>query len=220
MTPPCAYIGSAYAVNKEVLKLLSERELPMENYLIRISLFVALTCVWQSANAGEVKLLPASNSLYISMAVLKRATQDKLHDVVIFDKQSFHVEENKIPIGTLVSGRGMLSDQGRENSTCFVAIAKQGGLIELVLTIGVNDWEAESCMDVNAIGLISNKTVAGRARVVIVYKTASPSAGVHEPVVLSWDIQANRLEIDLESSKKASLAGATTILGIRKALKK
>lgn len=192
----------------------------MENYLIRISLFVALTCVWQSANAGEVKLLPASNSLNISMAVLKRATQDKLHDVVIFDKQSFHVEENKIPIGTLVSGRGMLSDQGRENSTCFVAIAKQGGLIDLLLTVGINDWETESCIDVNAVGLITKKTVAGRVQIVIVYKAASASADVNEPVVLCWDIQAHRLEIDVESSKKASLAGATTIPNIRKVLRK
>lgn len=192
----------------------------MKSRLIRIFIFVALTCIWQSANAGELKLLPTSIGKNISMAVLKKAAQDKLHDVVIFNKQSFQVEEDKISIGTLVSGRGMLGDQGRENSTCFVAIAKQDGLIDLLLTVGINDWEAESCIDVTAVGLITSETSAGRARILIVYKTASPSADVNEPVVLSWDIQAHRLEIDVGSSKKASLAGAITIPSIRKALKK
>ena len=192
----------------------------MKNYLIRISLIWTLTYVGQIASAGEVKLLPAPNSKNISMAVSKRTSQDKLSDVVIFNKQSFQIVEDNIPIGTLVSGRGVLSDKGRENSTCFVAIVKQGGLIDLLLTIGVNDWEAESCIDVNAVGLITKQSIAGRVHIGVVYKAASPNTDLSEPVVLSWDIQAHRLKIDLESSKEASLAGATTISKIRKALNK
>lgn len=196
----------------------------MKNYLIRISLIWALTYVGQiasaGAGAGEVKLLPAFNSKNISMAMLKRTSQDKLSDVVIFNKQSFHIVEDNIPIGTLVSGRGVLSDNGRENSTCFVAIVRQDNLIDLLLTIGVNEWEAASCIDVNAVGLITKQTKAGRLHIGLVYKAASPNAALSEPVVLSWDIQSHRLTIDLESSKEASLAGATTIPKIRKALNK
>lgn len=114
----------------------------------------------------------------------------------------------------------MLSDNGRENSTCFVAIVKQENLIDLLLTIGVNEWEAASCIDVNAVGLITKQTNARRVHIGLVYKAASPNAALSEPVVLSWDIQSHRLTIDLESSKEASLAGATTIPKIRKALNK
>lgn len=192
----------------------------MKNYLIKIFLVWTLTYAWHIANADEVKLLPITDSKNIATVISERALQNKLSDVVILNKQSFHIMDDNKSIGTLVSGRGLLSDEGRENSTCFVAMLKQGAIIDLLLTIGVDEWEAESCIDVNAVGLITKESVGGQVHIGVVYKAASPNSDVSEPVVLSWDIPSQRLKIDLESSKKASLSGATTIPTIRKALKK
>jgi hypothetical protein len=147
--------------------------------------------------------------------VLQRVAGEKLADVVFFPSQSFRLSQRSYAIGTLVNGRGMFRLQGRDNATCFVAVVKANGSTDVTMTIGSGFWEAETCIGVEAVGTVDQEPPG----LVIIYRAASPNVEAIEPVVLNWNARKGHFEIDMPASQKASLAGATTVTGVRKALK-
>ena len=137
----------------------------------------------------------------------------------MFAAQSFRVLDHGQQAGTLVSGRGTLpalSSEADPVNTCFVSLVRQGSAPAVVLTVGAGDWETEACSGVAAVGLLAG--AGADNRVAIVYKAAAPHTAPLEPVILTWS-QAGALMIDGAASKRASLAGATTLAEIRAALR-
>jgi hypothetical protein len=176
---------------------------------------VMLTC---KAIAGTLLLSQPADQKSIAEA-LSRAARDQLRDAIAFDQQSFRLSEDEAPVGTLVAGRGLAKNEdGRSNAVCFLALVRADGSIDLLRTVGSGDWEAESCITVKAVGLVTDATAFAHPRIAIVYQAASPNTATSEPVVLSWDEKAHRIEIDTAGSKQASLAGAITLKAIRRVL--
>ncbi len=168
--------------------------------------------------AQELTLAPAINFKAVERNVLAYVAKQGMRNGIAFTKQSFSLHQNGSSVGTLVTGRALMTVDGRENATCFLAFVRPDGVIDLLPTVGAGVWEAESCMSVDAIGIIRNAGTSGLIRIAAVHKGASPNTATLEPVVVSWDPQGLHMSIDEESSRKASIAGATNIASIRQAL--
>lgn len=188
---------------------------------IKISLFgivLMLSAVSQTSCAEGFSLIKSELPNKYSAIALQSAEADKLTKVQIFEDQIFNLRLDHQQIGTLVSGRGIENVDGRENSTCFIVFQKSDGQSELLKTVGHGDWEAETCINVKSIGMIHSKKSTSPA-IAIVYEAASPNTAVLEPVVFHFSDKEFKLTIDELNTKKASLAGATTIKNIRTILK-
>jgi hypothetical protein len=171
-----------------------------------------------SANAETLKLSAAADSKAAAKAVLAYAAKDNYANAEVYDKQVFQMSLGTEVLGTLVSGSGLLTTDGRENSTCFVALVKLDSKVALTPTVGVGEWEAESCLSIDAVGLVSPQPVTGFGRVVVIHSGAAGNTETASAVILAWNSKARRLELDLGASKKAGLAGATTIAAVKKAI--
>lgn len=125
--------------------------------------------------------------------------------------QSFQIMDGERHVATLVSGKGLARDA--TYSGCFTALV-QNKRASIVSTIGSGEWEAETCGGTIAVGILSvGETVA----IGLLAQAFSPNAEAVEPVVLRWDPATGGLSIDQALSKRASLAGATSLDAIRRA---
>jgi len=125
--------------------------------------------------------------------------------------QSFRIMDGERHVATLVSGEGLARDASYLG--CFTALV-QNKRASMVSTIGSGEWEAETCGGTIAVGILSiGETVA----IGVLAQAFSPNAEAVEPVVLQWDPATGGLSIDQALSKRASLAGATSIDAIRRA---
>lgn len=187
--------------------------MPLLFKVLVLTLILAHSCY---ALAAGLELSPVNRLQAAKSDVLNRVSKANFSNVVLFTDQTFRLNYDGAFIGTIVNGRGLLTTDGRENASCFVALSRPGGSTELVVTIGRGPWEAESCIEVKAVGIVANH---GRPSIGIVYEAASPNSAVLEPLVLNWNRKSRQLEIDEQASQKASIAGATTLLDVRRALK-
>lgn len=185
--------------------------------LITISLAMVLIILSQSSSAKEFRLIPARLSQRDNSNIINMAEKDKMTSVVIFKTQLFVLERDKSKIGTLISGRGTYHNEGRENSTCFIAFIKANGESEYLKSVGQDEWEAEACISVSSVGLVHIKH-ANTPKIAIVYKAASPNTAVEEPIIFDLSKTNYKLTIDKNLTRKCSLAGAITIKKIRKLL--
>ena len=133
---------------------------------------------------------------------------------VVFAEHSATIVHDGQPIGLLVSGSGLAQDASRENSNCFLALIKTAGKVELIRTIGAGEWEAESCLSLQAIGVVRRAGAKALPRIGLVYKAGAPHGAAIEPVVLAFEPKTATLRIDEIASKQASLAGAASLLDI------
>lgn len=150
--------------------------------------------------------------------VLAAARDIGIRNGVVFAEHSASLARDGQPVGLLVSGRGLFKDAFRENANCFLAVVRVAGKVELIRTIGAGEWEAESCLALRAIGVVRRAGATAQPRIGLVYQASSPNAVVIEPVVLVWDPKAAALKLDDAASKQASLAGATTLRDISRAM--
>jgi len=182
---------------------------------------VALTCLAslsQPVAAAPFKLSAADPDT--TKRVEAAAAASGLRQPAAFAKQSFQVSQDGAVVGTLVSGRATATaPDGHDNATCFAAMARGDAATELLRTVGAGDWEAESCIAVEAVGVLPNQAAPAVARIGIIYQAASPNATALEPVVLVWDDATHRLGIDAAASRKASLAGATSLPALQRLLR-
>ena len=188
----------------------------MKKY-IKISLYsmvLILSAASQTSCAEDLILIKPEVPNKYGATAIKSAESVKLTNVRIFENQIFSLQLDKQQIGTLVSGRGIENSDGRENSTCFIVFLKSTGQSEFLKTVGQGDWEAEACIDVKSIGVIHSKKFTSPA-IAIVYEAASPNTTVLEPVVFRFNDKGFNIRIDETDTKKASLAGATTLKDIR-----
>ena len=114
---------------------------------------------------------------------------------------------------TLASGMA-LNAEGR--SVCFLAVERPGAAAALTLTIGVGDYDATECRGVAAVGLVMPAGMPAE-RLVVIYLGASPNALSREPVAFALTADGDAA-IDMEASRRLSLAGATTLAEAREAL--
>ena len=136
------------------------------------------------------------------------AAAEGLVEVAIDRAQSFRLTDGASNV-TLASGMA-LNAEGR--SVCFLSVERPGAAAALTLTIGVGDHDATECRGVAAVGL-----VLPAERLVVIYLGASPNALSREPVAFALTADGDAA-IDVEASRRLSLAGATTLAGARKAL--
>jgi hypothetical protein len=183
--------------------------------------FVALTL--KQAGAGSLALTQPVDQKVVAQ-VLNRAGQDQIREATAFQKHSFRLSQNGAFVGTLVSGRGYAqTSEKREDGSpierliCFLALARTGGAIDLVRTIGNGEWEVEACTSVEAVGIVTDAAGSAAQKIAIVYDAhVFPRSQLPEVVIFSWDGGAQRIEIDEATSRQAS--GATTIRDIRRLL--
>lgn len=186
-------------------------------FLVILALWAIGAGLARAGETGALKLLPLANRAVLLSEALRSAVS--LADLILFERQSFDVYEDGRRVGSLLSGQGkMIVPGGNGRAVCFVAFVASGG-VRAINTIGVDDWEAETCLSVNAIGVVSVESGAGR--VAFVFEAAAPHEVVLEPVVMILpEVAENPLAIDLAATKLASLAGATTIKAVQGALRK
>lgn len=146
------------------------------------------------------------------------AAASQVSDIRIDNAQSFRVMDGGQFKGLLAAGAGQLqrADAGAVQG-CFVVAVSRDGRSHFIATIGADNWEAESCTGLKAIGQIDADT-AGAQRLVLIYDAASPNATVIEPVVVRWQGAFETAEIDIAASDMASQHGAHTIAEVRKLL--
>ena len=185
--------------------------------------FASITAGAREADAGAALRLeaePDAGALKLAAHAASEAVAGGhvLSHPSVFASQSFRILDHGEPAGTLVSGRGTLpalSHEADPVNTCFVSFVKAGKSSAPVLTVGVGAWETEGCSGVAAVGLLPES--GPTHRVAIIYRASAPHTAPLEPVVLEWS-QQQTLAIDGEASKKASLAGATTLAEVRAAV--
>ena len=117
-------------------------------------------------------------------------------------------------VGSFLSGSGEFSnDAGAKTATCFAAFVPTEGRVSVVPTIGKGDWEAETCESVKAISTLPAS--GGTARIGVLYQASSPNAEPIEPVVFDLGGGSGVLAVDTQATRKASLAGITTVGKLR-----
>jgi hypothetical protein len=137
----------------------------------------------------------------------------------VFASRLYRLSEDGRNLGTLVNGWGhFVNSAGLERSACFLFLAGPEAKDGPALTVGTGDWETESCLGVKDFAIIARPPSVAGNWLGILYRASSPNFETVEPVVLSWDEQERRFVIDAAASKRASLAGTTTIKGIEGAL--
>lgn len=184
-------------------------------FLALTTAVIGFACDRQSPEA--LALSPKTDSA-ASAAISSRAKSAGFRDVELFPAQSYAMREGP-EVGVMLAGRGLANgSDGKERSTCFFAIAWSDGSTEIHPTIGAGGWEAESCLSVDSVVVISSGVATDDARIATLNRAASPNADVVEPIVLQLRLKPRGLSIDTAASKAASLAGATSIDGIRRAL--
>jgi hypothetical protein len=145
------------------------------------------------------------------------AARRNFQSVSIDRKQTLAIRGKAGGKTLLVSGRARAArEDGQLNDTCFAALVRHAGSVELLLTVGYGDWEAVACRSIVAVGVLPG---AVATRVALIYQAKSPNYAVREAVVLRWTEAPGSFAIDREASKRASEAGAQTIDGLRRALR-
>ncbi len=197
---------------------------PPDSHL-RLSTIVICILIWLpvASRAQSTTLAPGADQPALA-AVTAAASRVKLagrtlSQPTLNKTQSFRLLRNGQEIGNLVSGKGTLSSLAPDANpveACFVSLVRPGTDPALVLTIGAGDWETEECTGIIAVGMLPDS--GGGSRAAVVYKASAPHESPKEPVVLGWSA-SQPLSIDEAGSKRASLAGATTLPAIRAALR-
>lgn len=146
------------------------------------------------------------------------AGQSQVSDISIDNAQSFRVVDGAHFKGLLVTGTGQLQRADADPVRgCFVVAVSADGRSHFIPTIGADNWEAESCIGLKAVGQLDADS-AGAQRLVLIYDAASPNATTIEPVVVRWQGQFETAEIDIAASDKASQHGVHTVAEVRKLL--
>ncbi len=175
---------------------------------------------WRTGHAAPLTLAATPDAAALATVRAAASGADlRLSQPSVLAGQSFRLLSDGHPVGDLVSGRGTLpalAADANPISACFVALARPRGAPELLVTIGAGDWEAEACNGVSAVGLLP--PAGGRDRAAIIYKTSAAHGSPVEPVVVSWST-TEKLSIDAEATKRASLAGAASVADVRASLK-
>ncbi len=115
-------------------------------------------------------------------------------------------------VGSLVALRGPVPDRASSPRPCHLLLLRPGAPAALLPTIGEGEWEAETCLGLEAVGMLPPD--GATPRIGLIYRAASPNAEPREPLVLRLDPATPRL--DIEASRRASEAGATTIAAMRR----
>ncbi|MCC2975691.1 hypothetical protein LK533_03250 [Sphingomonas sp. PL-96] len=159
---------------------------------------------------GKITLSPPADAAAIDQG-RQAAEAAGMTDVSVTEAQSFRLLAGTEHVATIVAGEGKEADA--INAGCFVALVQDGNA-SVVPTMGSGEWEAQTCLATKALGLLSSE---GTVRIGVIYDGASPNASGTEPIVLVWDRAGGTLRIDEAASKRASLAGASTIKALRTA---
>jgi hypothetical protein len=170
-----------------------------------------------SADAETLRISAAANADAAAKVVRRYAEDNNYVNSDLYDKQLFKLSLGAESIGTLVTGSGVLTVNGRSNSTCFVALVRSDGKVSLTPTVGVGEWEVESCLSVEAVGAVSPQPKTGFGRIVVIHSAAAGRTETEPTVVLAWNPKDRRLEIDLDASRKAGEV-PSTIAAVRKVL--
>lgn len=171
-----------------------------------------------TAQPNEVRLLSLAVEQSTADRVILRAAQNGIVNARVLANMSYVIRTADGSSVSIVLGRGQSGMTSRQNSVCFVAVAKADKEVDLLPTIGFGTWETEACVGVAFVGLLRNRSENSSARLGIIFRAASPNFATLEPVVITWRRPLQDFEIDLEASSRASLAGAITIEGISRAL--
>ena len=138
-----------------------------------------------------------------------------LTDINLFARQVFELSDGARRLGTVAAGAGRR--RGAEGPpVCFVSYFRDAAA-DVVQTIGAGEWEAETCLDAVAFGLV--KSAGADLRLAVIFKAASPNAETWEPVVLRIPPTSGKpMILDAVATRAASLAGAVTVPAVANAL--
>ena len=177
--------------------------------------FVWGAAIWVAMLSGAASspVLAPGTEPTVRQTVAAAAQAGGIRRARVFADQSFRVAA----AGSILTGQGF-TDQpnGGENATCFVALAAAGAPVRVVATVGRDEWEAETCLGIAAVGVID--TTGDIVRLAVIHRAASPSGTAMEPVVIHWDTRRAQISADVPDYRRASVAGAVTVRAVRAAL--
>jgi hypothetical protein len=191
------------------------RDWSVRTALMAVALFAAFAACLSDGQA-PVRLSRRADRAQIDAAVSAAAAT--MGGPVAFPAQSFELTDGERRLGALVSGRGTAGAGSSAGATnvCFAAYVPLRGSPAVQHTVGAGEWEAESCTGLAAVTLL-DASARGRMSFGLLYRAESPNATTVEPVVLT--LAGGRLLVDTAASRRASVAGATTVPALRRAVR-
>lgn len=132
-----------------------------------------------------------------------------LSDIVVFGDQSYRLAVGQ-QVMQLFSGMG--TNQNLKQ-VCFL-VTTANNSVQFLPTIGSGDYDSTGCR-----GVLDTQMVGYPSRLLIIYDSVSPNYAVKEPIVIALG-EGEPPAIDVEASRKLSLAGVTTSDAAAKMLQK
>jgi hypothetical protein len=185
---------------------------------------------WAATLGCVVLASPAAQAAALQLTALKgtstfppvnkAAIAASLTDPQIVRGQSYTVKRGDVVVGTLVSGSGTaIGDIGSPYTACFAAlVAPDPSHVSLVTTIGGGQWKSDTCQKLDEIGVVSAKDAPDR--IGVLYTIVASERQPEIPIVLALDDATGTLSVDADASAAAWHAHATSLAGIRRALRK
>ena len=129
------------------------------------------------------------------------------------DKQTFQLKNGKNEIGTFIAGKGF---NHNDDSICFVGWENgKDHTLRIIPTIGYDRWEAEECLNTEAVSKISYH---GTDKIAAIYKASSPNAIAYESVIFA--VKENNLIIDEALTRKYGSQGVKTVSELKSIMEK
>lgn len=156
-----------------------------------------------SASGGETSMTLSPLPETMQPAPVKNAAAAAgLSDIVVFGDQSYRLAVGRQTM-QLFSGMGADKDL---KQICFV-VTTANKSSQFLPTIGSGDYDSTACR-----GVLDTDIVGNPARLLIIYDSVSPNYSVTEPIVIAIsEGESEPAAIDVEASRKLSLAGVTTV---------
>ncbi|QHM73900.1 hypothetical protein [Mixta intestinalis] len=173
----------------------------MKKILIMLSLFLPFTVF------SEIKINTTDPSVY-EKEIFAAAKNSNILGGVPIDKQSFQIKDNNNTVGVFIAGKGF---NANDDTVCFVGwVSGKEKTVKLIPTIGYGNWEAETCLNTEAVSLIpyDNRNILA-----VIYKIGSPNATGYETVI--FKINEEHLIVDDELTNRFGSEGIKTIKDLR-----
>ncbi|WP_241606070.1 hypothetical protein [Rosenbergiella epipactidis] len=147
--------------------------------------------------------------------IFHKALEKTIQGGMPVNSQTFTLTRNGKVLGTFIAGKGF---NEQDDNVCFIGWSVQNTVVKTIIpTIGYDDWQAESCRETKAVGVISSAKEK-ETKIAVIYKAASPNTLTDETIVFSVESANSTLYIDRALTKKLSTSGATTLAEVKKAL--
>ncbi len=177
---------------------------------MRYLIFLAFQFFIFCANAS-VMLSPANISSY-QKVFYQAALTSGIQAGAPLEKQSFSLSADDKLLGNFIAGQGLNEHDGK---ICFIGWATQPEKIDVLIpTTGKENWEAEVCNRIVAVGILS-KDNEPAIKIGVIYDAQSPAASFKEALIFSVEKENHVLSLDQALTDTMKKEEATTLSGLR-----